>query len=70
MENYNQSINYNSININREGNSDWCIKKVADIIRNKKDARWFCQQNRKNYSYNQNYIFLIFLYMIMISFYK
>ena len=48
MEDFIESSNNNRININNEVNSECCIRKVAEVIRNKKDARWFCQENRKN----------------------
>lgn len=47
MDNYHGSYINNSINVNNEVNSDCCIRKVSEVIRNKKDARWFCQENRK-----------------------
>lgn len=44
MDFYDSNQN-NRININNDFNMNCNISKVLEIIKNKKDARWFCQEN-------------------------
>lgn len=41
----NEVISNRRIDVNDNSNYNCNISKVIDVIKNKKEARWFCQQN-------------------------